>query len=66
MDIGVEPLVHALREAMALSDDERRAMGGSGREYVRRYDWDGIARQTIDVYRWALGQGPTPECLRLT
>lgn len=64
IDIGVDPLVHALREAMALSDDERRAMGERGRAYVRRYDWAGIARQTIDVYRWVLGQGPQPDCVR--
>ena len=49
---------------MALSDDERRAMGERGRDYVRRYDWDDIAQQTIDVYRWVLGQGPQPDCVR--
>jgi len=64
IEIGIEPLVQALREAMALSDDERRAMGARGRDYVRRYDWDGIAKQTIDVYRWVLGQGPQPDCVR--
>ena len=64
VDIGVEPLVQALREAMALSDDERRAMGERGRDYVRRYDWDNIGQQTIDVYRWVLGQGPQPDCVR--
>lgn len=64
VDIGVDPLVHALREAMALSDDERRAKGERGRAYVQRYDWDDIARQTIDVYRWVLGQGPQPDCVR--
>lgn len=64
VDIGVDPLVQALREAMALNDDERRAMGERGRVYVRRYDWDDIARQTIDVYRWVLGQGPQPDCVR--
>ncbi len=64
VDIGIDPLLHALREAMALSDNERSAMGERGRAYVRRYDWDDIARQTIDVYRWVLGQGPQPACVR--
>lgn len=62
--IGVEPLTKALREAMVLSDDERTAMGARGREYARRYDWDGIALQTIGVYRWLLGQEPRPDCVR--
>lgn len=65
IDIGVEPLVDALREAMALGDDERRAMGERGREYVRRYDWSAIARDTVAVYSWILGKGPRPECVRL-
>ncbi len=64
VDIGVEPLVFALLEAMALSDDERRTMGVRGIEYVSRYDWDDIAKQTIEVYQWVLGQGPQPSCVR--
>ena len=65
VDIGVEPLVHALRGAMALGDEERFAMGVLGREYVQRYDWDSIAQRTIHVYRWLLGHGPRPECVRI-
>lgn len=64
VDIGVAPLVHALREAMALSDAERREMGARGRNYVRRYDWDEIAKMTIEVYRWAVGQGRQPACVQ--
>lgn len=64
VDIGVDPLVQALRSAMALSDDGRREMGARGRDYVRRFNWDDIARQTINVYRWVLGQGPKPDCVR--
>jgi len=64
IEIGIEPMVQALREAMALSDDERRAMGEHGRNYVRRYDWDNIGQQMIDVYRWVLGQGAQPACVR--
>jgi glycosyltransferase involved in cell wall biosynthesis len=63
VDIGVPPLEQALRDAMSLSDDERRMMGARGREYVRRYDWDTIARQTAEVYRWVLDQGDKPECV---
>ena len=64
IDIGVQPLVQALREAMALSDDERKEMGVRGQEYVQRYDWDAIALQTMEVYRWALGKGTKPDCVR--
>ena len=63
VDIGVAPLEQALREAMSLSDDERRMMGARGREYVRRYDWGTIARQTAEVYRWVLDQRDKPECV---
>lgn len=63
IDIGVDPLVNALREALGLSDDERRAMGERGKEYVRRYNWEDIARQTIEVYRWILGKGDKPQCV---
>lgn len=65
VDVGVEPLVHALRDAIALSDDERRAMGTRGRDYVQRYNWDDIAQQMMAVYCWVLGQGPQPQCVRL-
>jgi len=65
IDIGVDPLVEALRAAMALSDDERQAMGARGREYVRRYDWEAIARDTVAVYSWILGSGVRPDCVEL-
>ena len=65
INIGVEPLVLALRQAMSLTDNERRSMGMRGRNYVQRYDWDSIAQQTIAVYRWVLGQGSKPDCVYL-
>ncbi len=65
IETGVAPLVLALREALALSDDERRVMGERGLAYVRRYDWDLIAGQTLALYRWLLGQGDRPGCVRL-
>lgn len=52
--IGTEvgPLVLALRTAIALSDEEGRAMGEHGRVYVQRYDWNAIAVETLALYRW--------------
>ena len=64
-EVGVDPLVVALREAMALSDEQRAAMGARGREYVRRFDWGRIAEQTLALYRWVLGQGEMPDVVRL-
>lgn len=64
IDVGVEPLVMALRQAMALRDEEREAMGARGRFYVQRYDWNDIARQTVATYRWLLGEGHRPDCVR--
>lgn len=65
IETGVNPLVAALREAIALSDHERREMGERGRAYVRRYDWERIAEQTVALYRWVLGYGERPECVRI-
>ena len=52
IDVGVEPLAAALREAMALSDAERAAMGARGRALVAaKYQWPAIGRQMLAAYR---------------
>ena len=53
-------LADALRQATSLTDAERQAMGEQGQDYVRRYDWQAIARQMLAVYQWILGQGDRP------
>lgn len=65
IDVGVAPLAAALREATSLSDEQRHAMGVRGREYVRRYDWADIATRMVEAYRWVLGQGDLPACVRI-
>lgn len=64
IDIGVEPLAVALREAMNLPPDTLRDMGQRGRVYVEQnFGWPGIAQQMLSVYRWVLGQGDKPDCV---
>ena len=64
VDIGVEPLANALREAMNSSSEKRREMGGRGRELVAaKYGWPGLAGQMHSVYLWMLRQGSKPGCV---
>ena len=45
IDIGVEPLVAALKEAVALTGKERRLMGMHGRQLVEeKYTWDAVVK----------------------
>lgn len=65
-DIGVEPLVEALREAMSLSDEERRAMGENGQRLVEaKYTWPAIAEQMKAAYAWILNGGDVPPSVML-
>ena len=48
---GVVPLAAALREAMALTERERAAMGARGRELARRkYSWRSVADTLLAAY----------------
>lgn len=56
IDIGLEPLIEALRAAIGLSDAERAVMGRRGRELIaRQYTWDSAAEKMTSVYRWLAG-----------
>ncbi len=62
VDIGVEPLAAAFKQAMALSDDARREMGLRGRQLVQeKYSWPKIAQDMLSVYTWILGSGRRPD-----
>ena len=50
IDIGVEPLVNALKEAMSLSDEERAAMGARGRKLVdEKYTWKAVVSAMEEI-----------------
>ncbi len=51
VEVGVEPRAEALREAMGLTDEERRAMGENGRRLVeRKYKWEAVGARMVEVY----------------
>jgi glycosyltransferase involved in cell wall biosynthesis len=65
IDIGAEPLAEALREAMGLTDEERRIMGENGQRLVAaKYTWPAIAEQMKQAYEWVLNGGEPPSCVR--
>jgi glycosyltransferase involved in cell wall biosynthesis len=66
VDVGVQPLVDALVNAISLSDSERSAMGIRGRQLVESsYGWDKIASEMLSVYEWILRGGSPPPCVRI-
>ncbi|MDO8864176.1 glycosyltransferase [Haliea sp. E1-2-M8] len=61
VDIGLEPLVHALREATSKSPQELVNMGENGKRYVEAsFSWPMIARDMSELYSWVLGKRARP------
>ena len=63
-----ETLAKTLRDAMALSDDERRWMGEAGRDWIRRdFSWEGVGAKMKAAYEWLLDPEHTvkPEFVRI-
>jgi glycosyltransferase involved in cell wall biosynthesis len=66
IDIGVEPLVAALQEALALPDARLGEMGCRGREWMARdFSWEAIGRNMAEFYRWLRSGGTTPAWVRV-
>lgn len=63
---GPEPMAAALRHAMSLSIDDRRALGDRGRAWMERdFSWDVVALKMTQVYRWLANGAERPACVRL-
>lgn len=55
IDIGVDPLVVALQDAMSISDVSRKEMGMRGRNLVeKKYTWEAVAKSIAKGYEEVL------------
>ncbi len=62
----VDSVVNGLKSLFSLSAAERKNMGLRGRNLVEaKFSWPQIAGQMIEVYKWVLGQGSQPNCVKL-
>jgi glycosyltransferase involved in cell wall biosynthesis len=66
----VEPtataITAALEDALGSSPDRLSEMGRRGRAWIERdFSWDRIGAEMAEGYRWAVGGGPVPDCVRL-
>ncbi len=67
IDIGVEPLVACLRQALSLPATELRAMGLRGQRWMaEEFSWRAVASEMASVYAWMADPRETmPPCIRI-
>ncbi len=65
IDPEAESIAAALDRFLSLSDNELAGMGKRGYELVRRkFAWEIIVDQLLQVYRWSAGQSEKPPFIR--
>lgn len=65
IDIGVDPLVACLEDALSRSNDELDEMGLRGRSWMEvEYSWNEIGRKMAETYEWILDGGAKPAWVR--
>lgn len=66
IEIGVDPLVACLEQALSASPELLTKMGRVGHEWMKRdFSWDRIGAQFLATYRWLLDGGKSPPWVRL-
>lgn len=62
IDLSVDNLKKALCEAMSLTEEERWELGKKGKRCIEdNFASAAVAKKTIAVYKWVLGQADKPE-----
>lgn len=65
IDPETESIAEGLRQFFSLPDDDQEAMGLRGRRMVKeQFTWEKIAEDMCSVYKWVLGGGSPPACVR--
>lgn len=66
IDLGVDPLMACLEEAMSRSRNELMDRGRAGRDWIMRdYSWARVGQMMHATYEWLLFGGETPSWVRL-
>ena len=66
IELGVDPLVNALAQAMDADADVRAAMGRRGREWMQRdFSWEAVGQRMAAGYEWLLRGGEPPAGVHL-
>jgi len=61
----VDDVAGALREALAMPEEQRLAMGRRAAGFAKRFRPEQVAADLIQVYQWLLRQGERPGCVVL-
>lgn len=67
VDIGVDPLIICLKDAMGRSPEELGRMGQRGRAWMQRqFSWQSVGASMSETYRWLCAKTmAVPPCVRL-
>lgn len=66
IEAGRAGIAAGLRRLSETGDNDIGAMGANGRRLVaERFHWPDVARDMAKVYRWLLGLGARPDCVRI-
>jgi len=66
IDIGVDPMVTALQQALGMAPEILEKRGLRGRNWmIRDFSWEKIARNMAEFYSWTINGGEVPPFVRV-